>query len=340
MWQRSFELYGIMDQPFLVFSPSGAELLSPADQYAMTGSVVHAVADGAELKRFDYWVLGRDASWSRELRGNDRYTYPETRSVVDLEHEQVLLSLGERPPLARLSADGQYVFDLACTDSATLERRRVADGQRSVLALDAALGACPGPGYYDSNTAFVVSGSNDSVVFSSQHRNEIVLASFSTGTASAHAVYEAAPVDGWRPGDMPVAVTFSPSERALATVNGDGKLRVWGYPELRQVLPDIQLGVTQAFRDCYCTPRSFSPVVWSADERWLATTNEAQDTVVLRACDGSIVTTIPTPPVGMVSDGFSQGPALIAFNPRGTGLAILSVSQGFGGVVSYYAISD
>jgi hypothetical protein len=107
-----------------------------------------------------------------------------------------------------------------------------------------------------------------------------------------------------------------------------------------QSLPDIQLSVTHAFRNCYCGRRDFAPVVWSPDERYLATADEAGNTVLRHACDGSVVTTLQAPKQASFLDGYAQGPAFIAFTPNGRGLAVLSISEVYDGTLSYYELSE
>ena len=135
-WQRGSGLYGMMQAPFFAFSPGGTELITPTEEYATLGSNVYAVADGAELPQSAGWVLDRDDAWSRELRGSSPYAYLEGVAVVDMALEQVLLPLPEVPSAVRLSADGQYVLGLYCQDVPRLERRRISDGQVTVLELD------------------------------------------------------------------------------------------------------------------------------------------------------------------------------------------------------------
>jgi hypothetical protein len=153
-------------------------------------------------------------------------------------------------------------------------------------------------------------------------------------------MYEAIPPDGSRRADLAAGLAISPSERTLATVNGTGILRFWSYPGLVQALPDIQLRVTQAFRNCYCSPRDFAPVAFSPDERYLATADEAGNTVLRRACDGSVIATLQAPKQASFLDGYAQGPAFIAFSPQGRGIAVLSISEVYDATISYYELSQ
>lgn len=343
LWEQSLPLYGMDAVPYFAFSGDGSKLITPSDQYGK-GNGLFAVADGARITGTKARVLGRDAAWSRELRGPDLRGPAGEVSVVDLELEQTLLSLGPVSQLVRLSADGKYVFGVYCHDRDRLERRGISDGEVTVVPLSAELSPCPldyYTGYVDLSAPFVVSSSNDSAAFLADQGRDLVLASLSAGTTSAHTLYEAAPPDQWPPADMIVGLALAPSQRALSTVNGTGVLRIWSYPGLVQSLPDIQLSVTHAFsRGCYCAPRDFAPVAWSPDERYLATANEAGNTVLRRACSGSVVTTLQAPKQASSFEGYAQGPAFIAWSPNGRGLAVLSISEEYDGTVSYYELSE
>jgi WD40 repeat protein len=358
IWERGVPLYGIDPTPYFAFSGDGSKLITPSDQYGQDGNHIFAVADGAEQPKSPARVLGRDVAWSRELRGADLFASPSAAgsiSVVDIALDEPLLALGAVSGLVGLSADGQYVFGAYCqgadpgaTGGDRLERRRVSDGQVTLLPLSADVSPCTRhyyineySGYDDVRAAFAISGSNDAVAFPGSYVNQLVVASFSAGTASAHTIYPA-PADGatLSTKDQVVTVALSPTEHALASVSGGGTLRVWSYPALVQSLPDIRLGVTQAFRDCYCAPQDFTPVAWSPDGRYLATADEAGNTVLRRACDGSIVTTLQAPKPAFFLEGYAQGPAFLAFSPNGRALAVLTISNGYDGVVSYYTISE
>lgn len=343
LWEQVVRLYGVDATPYFAFSGDGSKLITPSDQYAHDGNAIFSVADGARIPAAKARVLGRDAAWSRELRGADPFGPSGEVSIVDMDLEQTLLSLGSVSPLLSLSADGEYVFAVYCQDGDRLERRGIPDGEVTVLPLSAERSPCSidsPAGYAIYSAPFVVSSSNDSVAFLADQSHELVLASLSTGTTSAHTIYEAAPSDEWPPAHVAVGLALSPSESALATVNGSGVLRVWSYPGLVQSLPDIQLSVTHAFRNCYCAPRDFAPVAFSPDERYLATADDAGNTVLRRACDGSIVATLQAPKQDAFLEAYAQGPAFIAFNPNGLGLAVLSISEAYGGTVSYYELSQ
>jgi hypothetical protein len=343
LWEQSVPLYGVDATPYFAFSADGSKLITPSDEYGMDGSATFAVADGAPVMGIKARVLGRDAAWSRELRGAELFTPSADVNVVDIELEQTLLSLGPVSPQLSLSADGKYVFGVYCHDGDRLERRRISDGEVTAVPLSAELSPCTiddATGYSDLDAPFVVSSSNDSAAFLTEQARNLVVASLSSGTTRAHVVYEAAPPAESPRRDMAVGLALSARERALATVNGAGVLRVWSYPAMVQSLPDIQISVTRAFRNCYCTPRDFAPVAFSPDERALATADEAGNTVLRRACDGSVITTLQAPKQASFLNGYAQGPAFIAFNPAGRGLAVLSISEVYDATVSYYELSE
>jgi hypothetical protein len=343
LWEQVVPLYGIDSTPYFAFSGDGSKVITPSDEYGHDGNAIFATNDGARIMRPEAHVLGRDAAWSRELRGADLNSPAGDVSVVDVALEQILLSLGPVSRLVSLSADGNYVFAVYCNDGDRLERRRISDGEVTVVPLSAELSPCfiaNGAGYASLDTPFVVSSSNDSAAFLSAQTHELVLVSVSAGTTRAHAAYEASPPDEWPRSDTAISLALSPGQRALATVNGAGALRIWSYPGLVQSLPDIQLGVTHAFRNCYCGWRDFAPAVWSADEHYLATADQAGNTVLRRACDGSILNILQAPKQASFVDGYAQGPAFIAFTPNGRGLAVLSISEVYDGTLSYYELSE
>ncbi len=333
-WKVGAGLYGIVDTPLFGFSPDGSRLITPSDQYGMDGGLIYSVADGSQLRTVAAQVLDRDAAWSHELRVTDQNVYPAKSGVVDLATENVVLDLGQSSWLQRFSADGRYLLGLSCQGSARLERRQVPGGQLTAPPLEDLVSPCSDQ-YYPGNALYAVTASGDAALFSGPQRNQVVVANIATRTATTHVVYDPQPdtVTG-PPLDRPVTLALSPSEHTLATVSGGGKLRLWSYPAFAQTLPDIQIGVTQAFHDCYCTPHDFAPVAWSPDERYLATSDESGNTVVRRACDGAIIATVP--PLDL-DDHPTQSPGFLAFNPNGTGLAVISFYDYFGSVLAYYS---
>jgi WD40 repeat protein len=118
----------------------------------------------------------------------------------------------------------------------------------------------------------------------------------------------------------------------VATTGADGVLRIWSYPELEQLLPAIPVSWTAAFTNCYCTQRFFAPVAWSPDGHLLATPDTDHNSVVRRACDGQILATLEPATSAQLSPT-PQGPAFLAFTPRGDGLAVFHM-----GSVAFYRL--
>ena len=126
-WQDTFSLYGSVDYPFMGFSPDGAELLVPVEELSRTGNRSYTVADGQLLIQPLPVILGRDAPWSRQLLA-EPYTPINLNSVADVANGTVLASVAPEsswPLQARLSADGQYLFQVNCADGLQVERLRL-----------------------------------------------------------------------------------------------------------------------------------------------------------------------------------------------------------------------
>jgi hypothetical protein len=255
---------------------------------------------------------------------------------IDLAGGQPPLDLGSRSQVVRLSPDGQYVFGWY---GQNLERRRISDGQVTAVPLSVE----PSPedqGYHDDYAPpLVISDFNDRVALATG-ATTLTIADFSGMTAESYRLFDPVRANDRPTSQALLTLALAPSEGALASVDGTGTLRLWRYPELVQYGPDIPLGVTRGFENCYCALRLFSPVAWSTDERYLATRDQAGATVFRRACDGHVVATLP--PFSLPASDFDAevGPAFIAFTPNGQGLAVLHLTDYFDGVIAYYSLSE
>ena len=346
-WQDTFSLYGSVDYPFMGFSPDGAELLVPVEELSRTGNRSYTVADGQLLIQPLPVILGRDAPWSRQLLA-EPYTPISLNSVADVANGTVLASVAPEsswPLQARLSADGQYLFQVNCADGLQVERLRLEDGDISRVPLGPGSSLCVGYGHPGFILPLAVSRSNDTVVVGAERRG-FALADFKSGSATFSLASDAAATTAERKANQPVpsdalTLELAPSEHRLATIDASGILRVLEYPELVQALPELMTAVTSAFAQSYVTSRVLAPIAWSPDERYLATADETHATVVRRACDGSVAVALPAPTIAVpqINDDPNWVPAFLAFNRQGLGLAVVRVNKRFRATVSYYDLS-
>jgi len=350
LWQDVYPFYGSSDYPFLGFAPDGSELVVPIDEGAYRdGNRSYAVRGGELLVQPPPAILDRDAAWSRQILAQTTAGV-HAGDVAAVADGRVLAKVATDtdPPLQlRLSSDGQYVFRLICEDGLRIERLRLTDGEASNILLGSAESLCLGGGYGHPRFVLPLSASRtNGMVLVAAERRGFAIADFESGTASFSVPADAASIADAREPNAPAArdalsLALSPSEHTLATVDMSGTLRLLTLPDLTPSAPDMATAVTSAFVNGYVTPRSLAPVAWSPDERYLASADAAGATVVRRACDGSIVVTLPAPlpAVDRPDDDPHWTPAFLAFNPRGLALAVLRVNPRFRATLSYYQLS-
>jgi hypothetical protein len=350
LWQDAFPFYGSSNYPFIGFSPDGAELIVPITEFATReGNRSYGAESGELLAPPPPAILSRDGAWSRQLLAAPGVTV-NVGSVAEVTSGRALLSLetGVGWPLqVRLSDDGKYLFRLRCEGGLRVERVGIADGEVGSVALGSGDSLCLGNSY--GRPGFIlplaVSRANDSAVVGAERRG-FALANFDSGTAQFSVAPDSPSMTAERQPNQPLpsdalTLELGPAERTLATIDASGTLRLLSYPALAQSLPDITTAVTSAFARGYVTPRVLAPIAWSPDERYLATADDAHATVVRRACDGSIVATLPAPApdVDMPNDDQNWAPAFLAFNRQSLALAVLRVNPQFRATVSYYQLS-
>jgi hypothetical protein len=128
VWRRDVPLYGLMGQGTIAYSPDGTRLITPADQYVLDGYAVYGAADGELLESAQLALLGRDRSWTRELRGDWQTFQLAGIGVVALPSGAPLLALTGAPESALLSGDGRYVASLHCAEP-RIERHATEHGE-------------------------------------------------------------------------------------------------------------------------------------------------------------------------------------------------------------------
>jgi len=350
LWQDVFNYQGSSDYPFFGFSPDGSQLVVPiAESANQQGNRSYGVASGELLAPLLPAVLGRDAGWSRQLLSMLGVAVHFDR-IAEVASGQALLSFGPeqaRPLQVRLSNDGQYLFRLSCEQGLRVERLRLSDSGISSVALGGGESLCVGNDY--GHPTFILpltaSRTNDQVLVGAERRG-FALVDFMSGSATFSVPPDDPATALERKPNQPLpsdllTLELGPEERTLAAVDASGKLRLLSYPELVQTSPEITTAVSSAFAEGYVTRRNLAPIAWSADERYLATADDAHATVVRRACDGSVAVTLPAPvpdPTRAFDDQHWV-PAFLAFNRRNFALAVLSTNKKLAATVSYYRLS-
>jgi len=323
-WQRRLNYYPVTaGRFFLAVSPDGARVAVGLDQYSLGGYQELASADGTPVaSRTGYGPTSRDHAWRRELRHNQ---------VVDLSTEAILV---DGSSALEIAGDGRSVFSFGCANSTATARIDVDTG----AATKAGDGATCG---YSEGFSAAVTGTGDRALFARGPSGVAFVADFrDTGSGAvsswqAHAAQPdpANPQNRYSAGAI-LTIALAPDERRVATIGADGALRLWSFPDLAPLLPDIPVRWINAYTDCYCLPRSFAPAAWSPDGTLLATPDEAGRAVVRRAADGQILATLPQPDTtGSFSAATEHGPLLLAFAPDGGALAAM-----FDSVLAYYRL--
>jgi WD40 repeat protein len=329
VWQRPLSYYPVTTgRFFLAVSPDGARVAAGFDQQSLGGYQELATADGTTLTtRTGDAPTSRDRAWQRELRRSQ---------VVDLATDAVLR---DASGALEIAGDGRSTFSFSCADAThptTVTRTDVDTGAATI----AGGGTTSGCGY-TSDFAAAVTGAGDRALFARGSSGTVFVADLrgSPGTLSSWQPHGPRP-DSSSPSQVSytagavLSIALAPDEGRVATIGADGALRLWSFPDLIQLMPDIPVRWTNAFTHCYCSPRSFAPAAWSADGTMLATPDDAGHTVVRRAGDGQILATMPDPDLkGGFSDPGDRGPILLAFAPDGGALAAM-----FDGVLAYYRL--
>jgi hypothetical protein len=295
------------------FSPTGLELESPG-----RARTAYDVESGAVLSTKMLTVAFRDQGWQREVVDGQ---------VLEMESRKVLLQAGSAG-VAALSSDGRYFFWLegSCVAGSLNVYRKSVDSQaEEALSLS---GFCDG-GWSPTLTVTATG----SAALAATGSGRLWHADFEHARVSSVQVHAAPTSSG---GGLSVAL--SPDEHFVAVLGADQRLRTFTYPGFEPVLAELPAAVTYAFSWCYCVPRWFAPVAWSADGNLLAAADESGHVVVRRACDGQLLATLdsPAPLHSTVSPPRARdlGPMYLAFAPSGAGLAV-----GFESHLRYFGLA-
>jgi hypothetical protein len=301
-WEVGHSDYGFNGPGIFGVAPDGSEVVLAAGQYAP--KVLHFRATDGFSSTDTLPGIWRDRSWTIQAEG-----YPFLG----------VLSLATGQPIAGLtvsdasvpSGDGKSIILASCPYN-TVTFKSVAVPSGETAESPPVAGGC-------ASTDLVASRSGDAVLFvpsGSGELHRVVLATGASTIVRAH-------LDGFY-GDN-VAIYLSSTEQSVATVGHDNVLRIWSYPALERVGVDIPTAWTREFMGCYCAPRQFAPVAWSSDDQLLAMSDADGNTVIRRACDGSLMTTLPAPTAALRSNFSGNGkwgPTFLAFGPHDASLAV------------------
>jgi WD40 repeat protein len=310
--------YGMLGANLFGFSPDGQRIVTPPDEYLLSGYGEYASSDGQQLVHQKSALLARDQSWSRELV-YDTQSIPGLSDIVDRASGATLLAAYAYPAPNALSGDGSSLVTVQCTDALELVRTEIPSGARTSVT-STALNCNTVTMVNASSVPLAVNAAGTLAIFGIDTSGKLWLADFSAGTLEARTVYSSPGTATPRlPANTMVTSALSPSGRSLAVVAVGQPLRVLSYPGLAPLLPDLPVSIGEAFIDCYCSTRSFSPVAWSPDERLLASADEQGNLSIRRACDGA--------PLASIDAGADQVLAYLAFSPDGRALATLRIQN-------------
>jgi WD40 repeat protein len=316
IWQRRMAYYPVeAGHFFLGLSPDGRRVVSAADLRSFGGHrELDAINGGAFLEsRMTAIARDRDRAWRRELREG---------KMVDLSSGATLL---ERPA-DKLSGDGRHAFGFGCAgDRSPPSALRWQVDSGAVTEVGA---TPPGTCVQEDHLTAAVTNAGDHAIFARGVDARLHHADFTAGTVSSIDAHRPDPGSAgdplWRANaGSVISVALSPTDRWAATIGADRTLRIWSFPGLQPVLPDIPVRWANAYLNCYCASIAFAPVAWSPDETLLATPDSNGNAVVRRACDGVILMTLERPdPPPEWSIPQELGPSLFSFGPDGRELVV------------------
>jgi hypothetical protein len=340
VWTVPLSNYGLESRAFLSVAPDESRVVVPPDLSSRgAGSIELSLRDGTRLAGTETNLLGRDAGWTRDLVGTANVYY----GVDVLDRGAAAPRLELRGPIggAGISRDGRYVARLDC-QSRELVRHDVETGETVSVSLEAFPVGCPSSPDGQVLPVVVVPG-GELALLPWTVPGALAVVDFAAKTALLRPLFAAGEEGVYPRHGTLLALEASPSGRYLAVTAIGSQARVYELQGFEAVL-GVETTSVVAFNDCYCVERWFSPVAWSADERYLAALDAAGSTVIRRRTDGAPVAELPPPPEGERGPGeriAPRGAGLLAFTPSGSGLVTATYENGLSGDrVAYYRLSE
>jgi WD40 repeat protein len=337
IWQHEVRLAGAGPHDgFFGFSPDGSSLALQGNQDSPSLVSVRTSDFTVQTQTIDYHSLGRDDAWHTELRARVESYYFWLFHVfaVDLGtgESSTELANGAKPSL--LAGNGEHVVTLDEDGTKLLTSVALGTGASKAVAVDVPLASYvwldPGPG----GTPRILTRSGDAMLIADHLTGDFFRVDTATGRSlrvAAHAAYPTS-TSGRASGAI-VSLTLSPSERQLASIGADRRLRFWTYPGLEPLPLELPTTWMYAYVHCELAPVSYAPVAWSPDETLIAAPDSDGNVALRRACDGALLATLPRPDSPDCADYEQRGPSFLAFTRDGSRLGVY-----FEGSLQIYAV--
>lgn len=320
---------------FFGFSPDGSTLLVHGGEYSPTLVSVNLADFTVLVEAIDHHIVARDRGWHRELRSQTEayYYWAHDFAVVDLDADATLLDAWPSvdAKLTLLAGNGASVVQLDYAASPLgLSSFVVGSDASTSVVTDVPIGtdAWTAVGAWAGGVPRAITEHGDAMLIADYASGDFFRIETATGRwtrVEAHAPYDSASWPDASYSGAIASLTLSPSERQLASVGADHRLRLWSYPELQPLAFDVPTTWMNAFTNCYTSPVTYAPVAWSPDEALIAASDTEGNVAVRRTCDGEILATLPRSTASLCTppDLEHFGPSFIAFSPKGDLLAVL-----------------
>ena len=319
-WSVSLPTYG--DWGGLhAFSPDGEQLVTAADVYTPHVFTFDTDDGSYSVTKEDVYPWSRDEDWTVEARGVGW----DDGAVVDLitgESLVVAPQLGEvwMGTHGIVSGDGSRLASVDCNRGDTgVEIWSVREGERilSLTIPDTCDYSPPQPGQ-------VALTQDGSMLFTAApERGQVIRVDVDSGGVDIFQAHAEIEVERWTTTGFIHAVTLLAGDDVLVTVGADGWLRQWDPETLAPLAPAQASTGTLVNENLYANPATYSPVDRSPDGTVLAALDAEGELVLKRACDGSLLTTLPslteTHPPGWNDN---PGAVAVAFHPAGDRVAV------------------
>jgi hypothetical protein len=321
-WTAGAWSYGLYGRAFASVAPDETRLLLPPDAYLQSGYTELSMADGRRLGGTETALLARDDAWRFDLVLTFDPVYGA--EVVDRVTLDKRLDIPGPIAGAGLSADGRYAASLDC-QARLLERYDLVTGDTRTVSLAELPDGCPSVYNGQASSITIVPGGEIALMPWSAP-GVLAEVDFGQQKVQLHTLDRPDPAaQTYPPAYGMLAIEPSPSGASVAITAMLAPLRVFALGDLDRPLYEVETAETSAFQDCYCERRTFGPLAWSPDERWLATLDEGRQGVIRRSTDGAILATLPRGVPG--APNAERATSLFAFTPSGTGLVSIAYAN-------------